>query len=599
MSVLQALNGYYERQAGRGRASAYGFSKQGISFAVVLGTDGRVLDVMDVRDTTGKRPRPGIREVPGPVVRSVNIRPNFLWDSTTYALGVRRNERTGAAVPAKRGEHDAFVALHRELLADTDDEGLRALLAFLEDWSGDRYEALPQSAEMLGENVAFCLAGSGGPPAFLHERAAGREIWTRWLEGDDAHREFCLVTGQRLPAARLHPKIKGVQGAQTSGASIVSFNNEAFTSFGKKQGANAPVSERAAFAYTSALNTLLARDSRNRTRIGDTTTVFWAEADGDPESAEAAEDLFSMLVAPPTDEEESAAVRDTIKAIADGRPLEVVEPRIKDPRHTRFFVLGLAPNAARLSVRFWLEDTFGSIGERLGQHWKDLHIEPEPWRTPPAIWRLLRETAVQGKSENVPPVLGGALMDAILRGGRYPRSLLTSVLMRMRSDGNMKDYQAGLRAAICKACLARDYRLGHEKEDVPVSLNHDEKNTAYRLGRLFAIYEKLQSDAIQKSNVTIKDQFYGSASATPASVFPLLDRKATHHLATLRKDPAKAGWAVRHEQRLAEVFAGLETGFPRALGLQEQGRFVIGYYHQRKQLFESKSAANSVQTQEN
>ena len=596
MSVLQALNGYYERQAGRGKAPAYGFSRQGISFAVILDSDGGVLDVMDVRDTTGRQPRPGIREVPGPVVRSVNVRPNFLWDSTAYAFGVRRDARTGDAVLAKRGEHDAFVSLHRELLGDTEDEGLRALLAFLEDWSADHYEALPNSKEMVGENVAFCLEAARAVPAFLHESVAGRELWTRWLEGDDAQREFCLVTGEHLPLARLHPKIKGVLGAQTSGASIVSFNNDAFTSFGRKQGANAPVSERAAFAYTSALNTLLARGSRNRMQIGDTTTVFWAEADGDPESADAAEDLFSMLVSPPTDEEESAAVRDTIKAIADGRPLQVVEPRIKDPRRTRFFVLGLAPNAARLSVRFWLEDTIGRIGQRLGEHWNDLHIEPEPWRTPPAIWRLLRETAVLGKSENVPPVLGGALMDAILSGRRYPRSLLTGVLMRMRSDGNTQDYQVGLRAAICKACLARDDRLGRQKESVPVSLNQDEKNAAYRLGRLFAIYEGVQRAALGNVNATIKDKFYGSASATPASVFPMLARTSAHHLATIRKD--KGGLAVRYERQLDEVFEGFETEFPRSLGIEDQGRFTIGYYQQRARLYEGKSASDSAQAQE-
>ena len=595
MSILQALNGYYERQASRGKASAYGFSKQGISFVVVLDVDGRVRDVMDVRHLTDTRPRPGTREVPGPVVRSVNIRPNFLWDSTTYAFGVRRNERTGTAVPASRGEHEAFASLHRELLVDTEDEGLRALLLFLRDWRADQYEALPHSAEMLGENVAFRLETAGGAPALLHESEAARQIWTRRLDSEDTGHEFCLVTGRRLPTERLHPKIKGVQGAQTSGASIVSFNNEAFTSFGKKQGANAPVSKRAAFAYTSALNTLLARDSRNRVRIGDTTTVFWAEADSGPESAEAAEGLFSMLVAP-TDEEESAAVGDKIKAIADGRPLEVVEPRLRDPQRTRFFVLGLAPNAARLSVRFWLEDTIGRIGERLGEHWKDLHIEPEPWRTPPAVWRLLRETAAQGKTENVPPVLGGSLMDAVLRGGRYPRSLLTGVLLRMRSDGNMKDYQVGLRAAICKACLARDYRLGHEKEDVPVSLNQDEKNAAYRLGRLFAIYEGVQRAALGNVNATIKDKFYGSASATPASVFPMLARTSAHHLATIRKD--KGGLAVRYERHLDEVFDGFETEFPRSLGIEDQGRFTIGYYHQRAKLYEAKSASDSAQAQE-
>lgn len=588
MSVLHSLNRYYERQAGRGKASAYGFSKQGISFAVVLDPAGCVQDVMDVRDMTGKRPRPRSREVPSPVVRSMNIRPNFLWDNTNYAFGIGRDERTGSAVATARGEHDAFVSFHRKLLADTDDEGLRALLTFLEGWSSDRYEALSHGAEMLGENVTFCLESPGGPPAFLLDSRAAREIWTHWLEGGDGDNEFCLVTGRRLPTARLHPKIKGVLGSQTSGASIVSFNNDAFTSFGKKQGANAPVSKRAAFGYTSALNALLARESRNRIRIGDTTTVFWAENDRNPESTEAAADLFSMLLEPPTDEEESAKVRDRIEAVAAGRPLAVVEPRLGNPEHTRFFVLGLAPNAARLSVRFWMEDTIGRIGDRLGQHWSDLYIEPVPWRTPPAIWRLLRETAVLGKSENVPPVLGGALMNAVLRGGRYPRSLLTGVLMRMRSDGNIN----GLRAAICKACLARDRRLGHEQEDVPVSLNPDEKNPAYRLGRLFALYEGVQGAALGNVNATIKDKFYGSASATPASVFPMLARTSTHHLATLRKD--KGGLAVRYERQLDEVFDGFETEFPRSLGIEDQGRFTIGYYHQRAKLYERKSASDST-----
>lgn len=593
MSVLQALNGYYERQAKRGKASAYGFSKQGLSHVVVLDSGGGVVDVMDVRDTTGKKPRPGAREVPGPVERSVNVRPNFLWDNTAYALGVRAHARTGSAIPVRRGEHDAFVSFHRELLADTEDEGLRAFLAFLEHWRSDEYDALPQSAEMLGQNIAFRVECGSGKLAFLHECQAARDIWTRWLEGDAADHEFCLITGERLPMARLHPKIKGVMGSQTSGASIVSFNNDAFTSFGKKQGANAPVSKRAAFAYTSALNSLLARDSRNCVRIGNTTVVFWAEAADDPEGTDAAEDLFSLLlVAPPTDEREAAAVRDKMEALRDGRPLSDVEPRITDPTRTRFFVLGLAPNAARLSVRFWLEDTIGRIADSLREHWGDLRIEPTPWRTEPAAWRLLRETAVLGKSENIPPVLAISLMNAILRGTRYPRPLLTGVLTRMRADGNIN----GLRAAICRACLARDHRLKYEKEDVPVSLNQDEKNLAYRLGRLFALYEGVQRAALGNVNATIKDKFYGSASATPAAVFRMLDKTATPHLARLRKE--KPGLAVSYERQIEAVFDGFDTDFPRSLGIEDQGRFTIGYYHQRAKLYEGKADKDSGSPQE-
>ena len=586
MSILQALAGRYERQVACGKAPEYGFSIEPVSFAVVLNPEGQPIDTMDLRDTSGETPRPGRRQVPPPVVRTRNVRSNFLWDKTAYALGVKRDTRTGSTICAKP-EHDAFVSFHRDLLAGVEDEGLRTFLAFLENWRSDQYESLENSGDMLDANVVFYLEDGSASLQFLHERPTARKIWIQHVAANEGDRQLCLVTGKRLPTARTHAKIKGVRGAQSSGASIVSFNEPAFTSFGKKQGANAPVSERAAFAYTTALNFLLA-EGRNRIQIGDTTTVFWAEAADDSEGAAAAEALFSDLIAPPTDEQEAAKVRDKIKQLQHGKPIESVEPGVWG--NTRFFVLGLAPNAARLSIRYWHEGTIGSMGERLREHWRDLRIEPTPWRTPPAAWRLLCETAVQGKSKNIPPLLGGALMKAILRGDRYPRSLLAGVLLRMRSDGKIN----GLRAAICKACLARDHRLGHEEEDVPMSLNRDEKNPAYRLGRLFSIYESVQraahgagrpetkSDADRKQpNTTIRDQFYGSASATPALVFPLLERKAANHLSKLRKDKDRGGLAVWFEREMDAVFDGFKTEFPRSLRLEDQGRFAIGYHHQR------------------
>ena len=578
MSILQALIQRYERQAARDQAPKYGFSEQEISYAVVIDRSGQAIDTIDLRDTSGKKPRPSKREVPNPVVRTSKIQPHFLWDKTAYALGVKKAQ-TGSAVPAERGEYDAFVSCHRKLLACSEDDGLQAFLAFLDNWRPDRYSDLRNSDDMLDTNVVFRFEADS--TSFLHDRPEAREIWRRLLTGNETERHLCMVTGEQLSIAPVHSKIKGVRGAQTSGASIVSFNQEAFNSFGKKQSGNAPISNRAAFAYTTSLNSLLARGSRNRIQIGDTTTVFWADSGDDPESAEAADSLFYALMSePPTDEEEAAVVRDKVEKIRAGRPVESAEPGVQEG--TRFFVLGLAPNAARLSVRFWHEDTIGRMGERLREHWSDLHIEPVPWRTPPAAWRLLCETAIQGKSENIPPVLSGALMSAILRGSRYPRSLLANVLLRMRSDGNINGLRAGLRAAICKACLARDHRFGLEEEALPVSLNPDEKNPAYRLGRLFAIYEGVQQAAMGRVNATIKDQFYGSASATPAAVFPVINRKAAHHLGSLRKD--KGGLAVWYERHLDAVFDGFETAFPRSLGIEEQGRFAIGYYHQRESL---------------
>ena len=565
MTILSSLVGLYERLADDGTAPAAGFSRENISYAVVLSPAGEAVDVQDVRDTSTGKPRPSRRDVPRAVKRVGQPLPNFLWDKTTFALGVG-NAREPARVER---EHAAFKDFHRRLLATCEDPGARAFLRFLDRWRAEDFENLRYAEDMRDANVVFRIDGAGFLHD-LHDRPFVRDIWLNSLE--QGMKGLCLVTGERAAIARLHPSVKGVAGAQPAGASMVSFDKDAFKSFGKERGANAPVSERAAFAYTAALNTLLERDSRRRIRIGDATTVFWAEAAGDEAHAAAAEDLFSVLAEPPTDDEETAKVAGWLAAVDKGKlPAEV------DP-DTRFCVLGLAPNAARVSIRFWHRNLIGEFARRISEHWSDLRLEPAPWRTPPAAWSLLRETAAQGKAQNIPPTLGGALMRAILGGGPYPRSLLAAVVGRMRADKHV----TGRRAAICKACLARDHRLGLGEEDVPVGLSREEANPAYRLGRLFAVYEKVQQAALGRNvNATIKDRYFGAASATPASVFPLLERNSMHHLATLRKGD-KGGLAHWFDREIDEILAGMGAEFPRSLRLQDQGRFAIGYHHQRE-----------------
>ena len=548
----------------------------------MLSPGGEPVDTMQLLDMSGKKPRPSARPAPQAVKRTSGVAANFLWDKTAYALGAKRSPDTKRQAPAER-EHAAFRELHEELLAGSDDAGLRALRTFLNEWRPEEYSGLRHAEDMLDTNVVFRLDGDTG---FLHDRAAAKEIWSAHLDrrSAGAERGFCLVSGRRAPVARLHPALKGVFGAQSSGASIVSFNLDAFESFGKKRGANAPVSERAASAYTTALNALLARGSKRRIQIGDTTTVFWAEASGEGEAA-AAEEFLSLTIAPPTDVQESTKVRDALDAIAAGRPLAEAAPGVRED--TRFYVLGLAPNAARLSVRFWHEDTIGGLARRIGEHWKDLSLSPEPWRTPPSAHRLLYETAVLRKAGNIPPTLGGALMRAILTGGRYPRTLFSAIIARMRADREI----TGLRAAICKACLTRDYRLKFEKEDVPVSLNRNEKNPAYRLGRLFAVYEAVQRAALGKTNTTIKDSYYGAASATPASVFPLLEQRSARHLSRIRKD--KGGQAVNYEREVDAILGGVDTALPRSLRLEDQGRFALGYHHQRESFYSARDRGDA------
>jgi CRISPR-associated protein Csd1 len=256
------------------------------------------------------------------------------------------------------------------------------------------------------------------------------------------------------------------------------------------------------------------------------------------------------------------------------------------------FVLGLAPNASRLSIRFWLVDTFGELAQRLAQHEQDLHIEPRPWQTAPSVWRLALATAPsregRSKSEDIPPQLAGELLRAILTGGTYPGSLLNIILMRMRADGEI----SGARVAICKAVLSRNYH----NEEIAVSLDKESSQPGYLLGRLFATLEYVQRNALGgQVNATIRDRYYGAASATPASIFPMLLRNTQNHLAKLRKE--RPGQAVNLERDIREIVAGLPDRFLRSLRIEEQGRFAIGYYHQSRAYF-AKRGADENSTQE-
>lgn len=577
MTILQALASQYDRLASRNAAPPYGFSYEKISFAILLSPDGRAIDIQPLLDMSGKRPRPRPLLVPQPVKRTSGIASNFLWDKTAYALGVKRDIDLGGQVPAVR-EHTAFKALHEAMLAGSEDEGLRALMAFLDTWRPEDYDGLHHAEEMLDTNVVFQL--DDGTREFLHDRSKARQIWAN-CSGQSEAEGLCLVTGTRGPIARLHPAVKGVRGTQSSGASIVSFNLDAFESFTKRQGSNAPVSERAAFAYTTALNTMLASGSRCRIQIGDATTVFWAETE-DPAAADAAEDLFSMMIAQrPSDQDEAVEVKDKLEAIAEGRPLAEAVPDVSED--TRIYVLGLAPNTARISIRFWHVDSIGALAGRIEDHWRDFRLEPPPWTMPPPVWQLLYETAVQRKAENIPPTLGGALMSAILTGRRYPRALLAAVVARIRADKRID----GVRAAICKAVLARDHRLNIEEEDVPVALHDDSGNIAYNLGRLFAAYTYAEK-SFAKRNATIRDKYAGAASATPFRVFPVLMRGYEHNRAGLAKaDGMMAAAGVRAEKAVRQIIELLpgDGDLPQSLRLEEQARFFIGYYHQEQAFY--------------
>lgn len=579
MTILASLASAYDRLPD---APPFGYSAEKIGVVVGLNADGSVANVTDWRDGEGKKARPRLMQVPQPVKRTAGIAPNFLWDKTSYVLGVTAGEGKRTAE-----EHRAFVERHLEEIGESDDPGLHAFALFLKGWTPEQFAEPCWQEEMKDQNVVFALESDRRANIFLHDRPAAKALWARVSGGKGGEAQICLVSGNRGSVARLHPSIKGVWGAQSSGAALVSFNLDAFTSYSHEQGDNAPVSEAAAFAYTTVLNRFLEKDSGHRIQIGDASTVFWADA---TEMAEDAEALFAAYVDSAEDakvEEKTGAkrIRVQLAQIREGKPLETVEPKLA--KGVRFYVLGLAPNAARLSVRFFYTDDFGDLTRHYQNFISDMRIEPPPPRDPyPPLWRYLLETAVLGKRENVTPNLAGEWMRAILSGTRYPLTLMSSVLTRIRADGDIN----ALRAGILKALLIRNFN----REKTPVALDPGNKNKGYLLGRLFSVYEQVQTAALgTKVNATIKDKFYGSASAQPRKVFHLLESGSANHLSKVGKQ--KPGYRVVLEKQVAAIMDLMEPGedpFPASLSAEEQALFGLGYYHQRNEFFKKPEAAS-------
>lgn len=604
--ILQALYQLYQRlldERGSG-ISPPGYSAARVSFALNLSEAGELLDLIDLRaaDKAGKQKKPLARDmdVPRQVKRSSGVSANFMCDNSGYVLG------TDAKGKPKRTQEtfSAFRALHREVLTGLDDPGAVAVLAFLEQWNPGKALESPVLKPlwddlMAGGNIVFRLDRTAG---FIHNRPAVRAAWARHSAGRESEEQGqCLVTGEFGPIASLHDNIKGVVGAQPTGAAIVSFNLSAFESYGKKQGLNAPVSEAAAFSYVTALNFLL-RSDRHRLRIGDATTVFWAER-----AAALEEDMLAELIDPTgparggtaangsaaaespgenrRDPQATRLVRDILTRVRDGQPVLAGATQV-DP-DVRFYILGLSPNVSRLSVRFLHADTFGDFVERIAQHYADMAIDLPAWDEGGVfpIWRIIRETAPLGDSKRASPLLSGALTRSILQGAEYPESLYTAMIARIRADHNIN----AVRAGVVKACLLRRARIhGNSGKEgmITVSLNEQSADTAYLLGRLFALLEKAQQDATPGLNATIRDRYFGAASATPQAVFPMLLRLAQHHI-------AKAEYGGSLDKRIEDVVARM-SGFPAHLSLEQQGMFVLGYYHQRQAFYKKKSAEAGV-----
>lgn len=580
--ILQKLTALYEQLVEDPEASISraGFSTVNVHFELVLNADGGLVAVNSLQERDGKKSVPRPVSVPQQFKRSgKGLNPYFLCDNTGYCLGANKEGTAGSLF----GKFSSFKELHHTVIGESADRGLHAVARFLETWNPEDAPSLEHWEDMAGKNVVFRL--DDGERQFVHERPAARKAWLAYQNAAaDDQTGLCLVSGAHAPLAKLHPSIRGVRGAQTSGGNIVSFNRDAFLSFGKEQSYNAPVSKDAAFAYTTALNHLLAKDSKQRIQIGDATTVFWSDKPTPKTNA-----LMHLSFAGAMEQDDSASAQDT--ALVDDIRLTLIalkegkKPVAWDEANVGFYILGLAPNNARLAVRFWHASTVEDISLKLARHFQDMEMVKRFDTDPsyPGMFRMLLECAPLRKADNIPPILGGELMRAILTGQPYPQSLLARLIGRIRADGDV-NY---LRASMIKGILNRRARQARRPEEETVSLNEDSTNIGYRLGRLFAVLESLQRRAVNPQ-ATIKDRYMAAASSTPNAVFPTLLRTAQSHI-------KKEAWG---DKAIAAILQGVpEDGaaFPRHLGMDDQGRFFLGYYHQLQHDRDQAKAAKAKQ----
>lgn len=591
--ILQALNDYYQRRqrapSPQDRLPAFGLEEKEIPFVIEIDAEGRLVSLADTRTLDGKKKIGQRFLVPQGIKKTSGVAANLLWDNAEYVLGVDTKGK-----PERVAEqHAAFRARLEALPEDAlNDAGLQAILAFLNNLDLAQLEALPAWPDILAANPVMTFRLHGDIELVCQRPAV---VAATAQTSDVTPDGICLVSGNPMAIERLHPAIKGVWGAQTSGANIVSFNLDAFNSYGKSRGANAPLGKPATFAYTTALNHLLARDSRQRIQVGDASTVFWAEQANDLETA--LPDLFGE---PPKDDPNRGtdALKVLYQAVQSGK-------FTKGSANDRFHVLGLAPNAARIAIRFWETAPAYELAQRIARHFDDIKIARAP-NDPEhlSLFRLLTALAVQGKADNIPPNLGGEVMRAILEGLPYPAPLLNLAVQRCRAE--QKPTYA--RAAAIKASLNRlihraNSTASNPEKEFQIMLDPTNASPAYRFGRLFAVLEKIQEESAGgsgKLNATIRDRYYGAASSSPSTVFPMLLKLKNHHVSKLDERGLKMLYRAFRDNRPDDYIGQILNAvpdIPNHLALQDQGRFALGYYHQRQAFF-TKSDAPSTDNQE-
>ncbi|MEG1617136.1 MAG: type I-C CRISPR-associated protein Cas8c/Csd1 [Bacteroidales bacterium] len=583
--ILQALYEYYQRKATDpdSQIAPQGLEWKEIPYLIVIDKEGRFQGLEDTSEGIGKERRAKRFLVTKGKGRSGSASwktANVLWDHFGYVAAQPKIKD----IDLKKAKEDSekqnktFVDQCKDIYNrfPTNNQ-IGAVCRFY--INPDNLVALKndqlwkECIKKDGVNLSFRLLGKSGIVAAqsdlyaLAQKSNVEDINTPSQQG------ICLITGERSDLAVL-TTATNIPGGK-SGAKLVGFQrNSGYDSYYKEQGLNAPISKIAEDAYTTALNELLGKDSLNKYRLNDTSVVFWAQKNTNFEN-----DFSFFFSSPPKDNPDKniEVIRSLMKGVYSGI--------LQEEDNTPFYILGLAPNAARISVRFWKTGTVKVFAENLKQHFidlaiiHDLHNEREYF----SLFNLLTQVAFQYKMDNLPPNLVADMTQSILDNRPYPATLQIHCITRIRADRSI----SYIRAAILKSYLNRKYRNNQffNHKEITMALDLENKNQAYLSGRLFAVLEKIQESALPGINATIKDRYYGAASTTPVTVFNRLISLSNNHLSKIG-----GGKAVYFEKLIQEIMQGIDSnGFPKHLSLDDQSRFAIGYYHQRQDLFTKKN----------
>ena len=584
--LIQALCEYYDILAKAGKVTPAGYSKAKIHYLVHLTPEGEIDNISNWQVTQGEKeklvPReeqmPERTEKPGIEANIVEHRPLYLFGLNETDGVLSPEDKTGKA----KKSHRALVESNLEFLEGLDSPVVNAYRKFLENWNP---ESETENPHLLGlgksyskSNYIFCLKGR--PDLLLHLDPGLKSKWDegqsdRGTGGEEMSAQ-CAVTGETAPIARIHGKIKGVAGGLATGAVLVGFNNPSECSYGMEQSYNSNISEAAMKKYTEALNYLLS-SNRHKVLIDDMTVVFWAMDSGEDSELLLQEMLFGNGQDTLHAEQTERLLQNMLEGAKNGTLTERSFTTLAniDP-NVDFYMVGLKPNSSRLALQFIYHRKYADILYNAARFQMDMQVSWQARAVP--IYRIKRElVSPKSKDNKVNSAMMSRMLEAVLCHAKYPYALFDTMVRRVKIDASDENVRFNeVRAGILKACINRNYTKKKE-EEITVGLNTENQNQAYLCGRLFAILENLQQEALGNLNRTIKDAYFASASSTPVLVFPKLLCLAQNHLNKVKKPDD-------FNELIGQVMDGIRDQFPQKLSLPEQGMFQIGYYQQYRRL---------------